>query len=467
MNLKQLLEKRAKLAAEARAILDTAQTANAARDLTDEERTQFDMLQTQLDALTADIARTQGFEAREAELNRSQGRLTPPPDPNIGMSEQDVRAYSIVRAIRALADQQTGARNAFKDAGLELEASRAVAARLGKEPQGIYVPYDWQRRSIASMHPNADVSAVAAALVNLMKREKRDLLVGTATAGGHTVATDLLAQDFIDVLRNRIVVQQAGATMLSGLVGNIAIPRKTAGTTHYWVAENGSPTESQSAFDQVTMTPKTVGAFSDFSRRLLNQSSLDVEALVRDDLTRGQALAIDRAALHGTGASNQPTGVALVSGIGSVAGGTNGLAPTWDHIVGLETEVAIDNADVGTLAYITNARVRGRLKRTSIVSGQNGMVWAGNSAPVNGYDAWVTNQVRSDLDKGSSTGVCSAIFFGNWADLVIGMWGGLDLLVDPFTGSTAGTVRVVALQDVDIAVRHPESFAAMLDALTV
>jgi hypothetical protein len=93
-------------------------------------------------------------------------------------------------------------------------------------------------------------------------------------------------------------------------------------------------------------------------------------------------------------------------------------------------------------------------------------VWSENSSPVNGYNAVVTNQVSSALTKGSSSGVCSAIFFGNWADLLIGMWGGLDLLVDPYTASTTGTVRVTALQDIDIAVRHPESFAAMLDALT-
>jgi hypothetical protein len=87
---------------------------------------------------------------------------------------------------------------------------------------------------------------------------------------------------------------------------------------------------------------------------------------------------------------------------------------------------------------------------------------------VNGYPFHVTNQVSSTLTKGSGTGVgvCSAIFFGNWADLIIGMWGGLDILVDPYTGGTAGTVRVIALQDVDVAVRHAESFAAMLDALT-
>jgi HK97 family phage major capsid protein len=150
-----------------------------------------------------------------------------------------------------------------------------------------------------------------------------------------------------------------------------------------------------------------------------------------------------------------------------VAGGTNGAAPTWDHIVKLETEVAVDNADIGALAYMTNPKVRGKLKATPRTATYGDiMVWEGNDTPLNGYPAYVTNQVRSDLTKGTSSGVCSAIFFGNWNDLLIGMWGALDILVDPYSNSTSGTVRVVAFQDVDIAVRHPESFAAMLDALT-
>jgi HK97 family phage major capsid protein len=255
--------------------------------------------------------------------------------------------------------------------------------------------------------------------------------------------------------------------MLSGLNGNVAIPKQSGGATAFWVAENSAPTESQQTFAQVTLSPKTVGAFTDISRRLMLQSSIDVEALVRTDLATVLAIEIDRAALHGSGASNQPTGIAATSGIGSVAGGTNGLQPTWGNIVQLETEVGIDNALVASCGYITNSRIVGRLKQTSRVSGQNGFIWegSGTDSTMNGYNAWVSNQVASNLTKGTSNGICSAIFFGNWSDLMIGMWGGLDLTVDPYSGSTAGTVRVVALQDVDVAVRNAESFAAMLDAL--
>lgn len=279
------------------------------------------------------------------------------------------------------------------------------------------------------------------------------------------VATDLLGQDFITLLRNKMVVNQMGARMLSGLAGNVAIPRMTGGATAYWVAENSAPTESQQAFDQVSLTPKTVGAFTDVARRLLLQSSIDVESLVRSDLAAVLALAIDLAAINGSGSSNQPRGIINTSGIGSVAGGTNGAQPTFSNMVDLESAVANANADIGTLAYLTNAKIRGRLKQTQRFASTDGVgVWTEQNS-VNGYTAYASNQVPSTLTKGTSSGVCSAILFGNWADLIVGMWGGLDLMVDPYTGSTAGTVRVVALQDVDVAIRHPESFAAMLDAL--
>jgi len=362
----------------------------------------------------------------------------PKPSAEIGLTKKEAKSFSMLRAINALANP--GDRRMQEAAAFERECSDAYAQRVGKSAQGFFVPVEVQQR---------------------------DLLVGTATAGGHTVATDLLASSFIELLRNRMMVDQMGATILTGLVGPVAIPRQTAGATAYWVAENGAPSESQQAFDQVTMSPKTVGAFTDISRKLLMQSSIDVESFVRGDLATVLALAIDLAALHGTGSSNQPTGIAATSGIGSVAGGTNGLAPTWANMVDLETQIAVANADVANMGYLTNAKVRGKLKVTPKVSSTDSvMIWDSSDSPINGYRAGVSNQVASNLTKGTSTGVCSAIFFGNWADLIIGQWGTLDLTVDPYTGSTAGTVRVVALQDVDVVVRHAASFSAMLDALT-
>lgn len=429
-------ERQAKIQ-QARAMLDTIEGEN--REFTPDEEQRYTALVEAADRLSARIARAQELEQRERELAEP---TRAPIKPNaktaeIGMPATDVRQYSIVRAINALASGD------WRNARLELEASQAVAKRLGFEPQGLFVPYDW-----------------------LASAEPRDLVKGTATAGGYLVDTDLQAQNFIEILRNRVVVIGAGATVLDGLVGDVAIPRQTAASTAYWVAENGAPTESQPAFDQVPMSPKTLGGYVDISRKLLLQSALSVEAFVRNDLARVLGVEIDRAALHGSGTSNQPTGVAATAGIGAVVGGANGAAPTWTHIVALETEVAVDNADVGALRYITNPNVRGKLKTTEKASGTGQFVWSDGANPLNGYPASVSSQVANNLTKGTSTGVCSAIFFGNWNDLMIGMWGSLDLMVDPYSLGTTGARRVIALQDIDIAVRHPQSFSAMLDALT-
>lgn len=436
MNIRELLRRRAELIAEARTLNTTAEGEN--RDLSEQEATRYNAIMVEVDQLNARITRGQKVDELDALSGRA-GERQIVADGEIGMSREDLQRYSLIRAINAAANKD------WRGADLEREASEAVAKRMNRTPQGFWVPQD------------------------VLQADRRDLVVGTPSAGGYMVATELLAMSFIELLRNKMMTQQAGATVLAGLVGDVAIPKQTGAATHYWVGESSAVTEGQQTLGQVALTPHTVGAYTDISRKLLKQSAVDVEALVRNDLTQVLALAIDSAGLHGPGTGNAPTGIAATSGIGDVAGGTDGLAPTWAHMVALETAVAIDNADVGRLAYMSNAKVRGKLKGTPRTATYGDiMIWEPTSGatPVNGYPFHVTNQVSSALTKGSSSGVCSAIFFGNWGDLVYGLWGGLDILVDPYTGGTAGTVRVIALQDVDVAVRRAESFAAMLDALT-
>lgn len=370
------------------------------------------------------IAEGQTVEQLNASILERAGQKKPTPDGKIGMSEKETRSYSFLRALHALANPSD--RKAQDAAGFEREVSDAAAGKLGRSAQGLLVPYDV-----------------------LIQPMQRDLVVGTSTAGGHTVATNLLAGSFIDMLRKRMVMSALGATMLNGLVGNIAIPRQTSGATAYWVAESGSPTEGQQAFDQVTMSPKTVGAFTDYSRKLLLQSSIDVENFVRMDLTKQIGLEIDRVSLYGTGSSNQPLGLKNLSGINTV--NFAAAAATFAEIVDMETQVAADNADIGTLAYLVNARGRGALKTTEKAANTAQFIM-GSDGMVNGYRCEVSNQVEGTAASTEDH------FYGNWADALIGFWSGLDLTVNPYTGSTSGIVRVVALQDVDVAFRHPESF---------
>lgn len=418
------------------------------------------------------------FRAQVIQTQIDGGKLRRSESPEIGMSRKDVESFSFLRALLAANDPA----NAAKLAPFEMECSRAAQDKRGDSRDikireaAITIPIDVLNRGIAL--PEDAAASVARMMIHRASRGSsqvqemiRDLTAGTANAGGNTVATELWGSSFIELLRNALVLDRMGVTMLRDLNGNIAIPSATAGATHYWVAENGSPTESQAVFGQVTLSPKTVGAFTDYSRRLLLQSSIDVEGFVRADLAMTIAQAILLAAIAGSGSSNQPTGILNTSGIGSVAMGTNGAVPTYDSLVDLETAVAVANADVGNLAFLTNSKVRGKLRKTQVFSGTNGQpVWTKGRekglGDVMGYDGYVTNAVPSDLTKGSASGVCSANIFGNWADLLIGMWGGLDVMLDPYTGATAGTKRVVALQDLDIALRRVTSFAAVKDYLT-
>ena len=334
---------------------------------------------------------------------------------DIGLSATESRSFSFLRAINYLANPTD--RSAREAAGFEIEASEAAAAKLGRQSRGITIPQDVLRR---------------------------DLNVGTASAGGNLVATELDAGSFIDLLRNASALDQAGATVLTGLTGMVAIPRQSGGGTAYWVAESGAATESQQTVDQISLAPRSVGAFTDYSRRLLIQSSIDVENMVRSDLATVIALEIDRCGLYGTGNNSQPLGLKLTTGIGTEDFALD--APTFAEVVALESDVATANALLGSPVYLMNAAMRGNLKVKAKDPGSGMFVMDGDL--VNGYRAVMSNQVAS-----------GDLWFGNFADLVIGYFSGLDLMVDPYTHSTSGTVRVVAMQDVDIAVRQPASFS--------
>ena len=351
--------------------------------------------------------------SKRSETSNTPIRSTDMSSNEVGLEAKEVKRFSFIRALHALANPAD--RQAQEAASFEREVSEEASKRYGKPANGFLVPNEVL---------------------------KRDLTVGTATAGGNLVATDLLAGSFIDILRNRMAIMQAGTTVLSGLTGNISIPRQTAASTAYWVGEGSAPTESQQAFDQVNMSPKTLGGFTDFSRKTLLQASIDVEQFVRNDLAKVLALELDRAGIYGTGSSNQPTGLTQTTGIGTQTITTYG---TFAEYIGMETDVASANADAGALKYIVNAAARGALKSTEKASNTAQFVWEGNE--INGYPAIVSNQLANN-----------DVLFGDFSQLVMGTWSGVDLTVDPYAGATSGNVRVIALQDVDFAVKQPGAF---------
>ena len=373
----------------------------------------------------ADKAISDGISVEEFRgvLLENISNNTPLETPSeIGMTKEEVREFSLVKAIRAMANPSD--RKAQEEAAFEFECSAEAARQYGKDAQGIMLPAEvlrtWKQRDINS----SDDSTL--------------------------IAEDYRGGDFIDVLRNSSSVMQAGATMLRGLQGNVVIPKKTAASSGGWIATEGAAAaESEFTSGSVTMSPKVIGAFTDATRLLLQQSSLDVENLIRDDLTQSIATAIDLGALAGSGTSGQPTGISATSGINTTTFAA--ANPTWAEIVAMESAVANDNALNGSLGYICRPADFGTLKTTEKATGTAQFVVSPDNS-MNGYNVIRSNQVTS-----------GDFYFGNFADLLIGMYGGLDITVDPYALSTSGGVRIVALQTVDVAVRHAVSFCKSSD----
>jgi len=336
----------------------------------------------------------------------------------IGMTQKEVKRFSLMRAINALANPHD--KRAQEAARFEFECSEAAAAQYGRTAQGIMLPAD------------------------VLRNWKRDL---NSADEASLFTDDYRGTEFIDVLRNASSVMRAGARVMNGLSGDVKIPKKLTASAAAWIAtEGGASSESEMTVGSVSMTPKTLGAFTDITRQLMIQSSMDVEALVRDDLAQALALAIDLAGLEGSGASGQPTGILNASGVTKVTTWA-GANPTFAEAVTLETALADNNALSGNMSYILPSAMYGALKTTEKASGTAQFV-VEPGGTINGYNALVSNQ-----------GTAGNMYFGNFNELLVGFFGGLDIVVDPYTSSTSGTVRIVALQSCDVAVRHGESFA--------
>lgn len=360
-----------------------------------------------------------------------------------------------------------------EEAAEKFLATRADSAPVIHEKKNTPADYSFQKAIREMVFNNGVLTGLEAEMHQEAKRENPAVkgigipsfvLNRTALAAANSVVVATNTVEFIDALRAKLVVVQAGARLMSGLTGNISIPRLTGGSVT-WPGETGDSADFAASFDAVTMSPKRATAYQELSKQLLIQSTYDVEQIIRGDMVRAIALAVDAAAIEG-GAANTPTGILMTSGIGEVkCDAATGAAITWQDIIDLEKEVAVDNADMGSLAFLTNPKVRGKLKNTHVGTDQR-MIWSEDGNSLMGYPAFVTTQVPSDLDAGVTTGVCSAVIFGNFSDLILGQWGGLDITVDPYTAAKSAQVKVYIDSFWDVAVRHAQSFAAIKDAIT-
>lgn len=355
-------------------------------------------------------------EQFQAELLRTMANK-PMPTPDVGLAPKETQRYSITRAIRAMVDRDWTA------AGFERECHQAVLKRsgLGDAPNGgFFVPYEVQ---------------------------KRDLTAGTGSQGGFLVATDLLGSNFVELLRNRTVVGQLGATMISGLVGNVTIPRQTTANTATWLANEASTiTETNAAFGQIAMSPKHVGAYQEISRQLLMQSSPSVDMLVMNDLSRVIAIAIDLAALEGSGASGQPTGISQTAGIGSVTG----TSLAYAGILEFQSDVAGGNALAENCAYVTTPAVAALLSGRQRFASTDTPLWEGNllDGRMSGFRALSTLQLTA-----------ASMIFGDFSQVIIGDWGQLEIAMNPYANFQAAITGIRAIQTVDVGIRYAAAFS--------
>lgn len=344
----------------------------------------------------------------------------------LGMSAGETRRYSLMSAIRAVADKN------WSNAGFELECSREIAKRLNTvtDPNKFYVPFEVQTR-------NVQVPAQAAG--------RRDLTAASLGGGGALVATENMS--FIELLRNRSVAYRMGARRLSGLVGNVTVPRQTAAATAYWLANEGTQiTESQQSFGQMALAPKTVGAYTEISRQLMLQSSPDAEGIVTGDLAAVSALAVDVGVLRGSGSGGEPTGIVNTGGIGSVTGTSLGYA----GVLEFQTDVAAANIMPARGGYVTTPAVAALMMQRARFSNTDTPLWQGNlwDGQMAGFAAMSSNQMSS-----------ATMLFGDWDQVVVAEWGVLQVEVNPYANFQAGIIGVRAMVTVDVGLRYAAAFS--------
>jgi HK97 family phage major capsid protein len=410
--LHELQERRAHVVLEMRTINEKAETEK--RDYTADDDKRHRELKTELAGLDKNIERARDLQ----EAERSAPAIVHHGNLGDGQYESRARKFSLLKMINAKCGEDV-------DVGYEREISQEVVRRSHRKFSGIPVPDEY------------------------FQVEKRTLLVGSSAA---SLFPEQHRDDlFVDTLRARLIVGQLGATVLDNLIGDQDIPRQTASSTAQWVAEDGSLTETDMTIDDVTLTPRTVGAMTSYSRRTLINSLPAIENLVRNDLASVVANSIDEKALIGTGASNTPTGVMSAVGVASLTLAT----PTWAQVLAFPAAVQGANADIGSLAWALAPDGVAKLRSTVRVATTDSVMLMENESQLAGYPV----AVSTVMTFGSPA--LSMAIFGAWSQLLVGYWSGTDILVNPFesVAYAKGRVLVRCMRDCDVAVRHGQSFA--------
>lgn len=378
-------------------------------------------LASEIEALTRELQDAQINEAAQRAL-ANQKALSPE-------ETKDIKRFSISKMLRQAAQGRLDGVEAEMDAEARKEAgSRGV--------QGVGIPAFLLRTGTWN---NAGVDTGYG-----------DKFVGVT------------GWSYAEALRNAMVAQKAGVQFIDGLQGNVRIV-KGGSFAGSWLTEESAASVEKPAFGNIDLTPKRLEILGGYTLDLLKQSPLAVDQIIWNEIVRAHAHSLDSAIFNGSGSSGQPKGIRNANSINTVALGDTGAAMDFAHLVQMETEVGADNGLMGSLYYVTNSKVMGKLKTTAQIAGYPAYLLQDGKA--NGYDVLVTNAIPSDLTKSTGSSL-SSMLFGNFNDAVCGQWGGLDMIVDPYSQKSKGVIEIAAIAYHDVAVKHPESFCVCNDIVT-
>lgn len=400
------------------------------RALNEPETTAFRAVQIEIENLTGQIRDAEAFEQNQRSLEGSTGTGF---NPEVEAPKAK-RTFSLHRAIR----------------------SQLVNGNVPLEGPEL------------EMHQRATRAAVEAGIATgggfaFETRAAAQTVTGdTGTKGGALVATDL--QSPIDFLRPEPLMKKLGASYLTGLTGNLRFPKNEGGIVASWEGETDTTDETANVYGYVDSIPKRLSVTVPISLQNLMQSSIDIEMYTIKEINAAIENKLDATAINGTG-TGQPFGILNATGTNAVALGANGAVPSWDMIVDAETGIYVANANSAKMSYVVNPQTRGKLKKTKHTAGDLNYLMD-KTGEINGYPSTASNHVPSNLVKGTSGAVCSALIFGDFSQLLINQWGYMDLSVDEFSRKKEGLIEVTVNLFMDVLVKQPKAFTVCKDILT-
>lgn len=376
------------------------------RKLSTEEDVEFRALKTEIDTLANEIVLT---EARASQILKTEVLI---PKPEI----RKMKKFSLLKAIESRVN------------GTVMDAEQMSVLAAGREEMrksgcaasgDIQIPLEYRAGIIATGAPTTGIEVVA--------EEKMQILAP---------------------LRDSLVAVQAGATFLTGLIGDVNIPAY-GGTSAAWKGEVAAATDGAGAFSEIDLKPKRLTTFIDVSKQFLLQDSVGAEAMLMADIVKAISIKLEQTIFgKEAGSATQPEGLFL--GVPAIAG-----AADWDNIVAMETAVDTANALCGNCKYITSPGAKGVLKTTLKAAAAGSGYLLGDNNEMNGYPVLVSNVVAKNLQIGADE---FGIIFGNWSDLLIAQWGAIDLTIDTVTQAINANVRIVINAFFDAKIRRTESF---------